>query len=316
MVVAICTYNNARIFDLTMSTLEKQQVDPSLDWSVLVVDNNSTDETSAVVQQYIQRGHIPGLRVTGEVRQGLCFARQCAVRETSSELIAFLDDDCLLSPNWVEKAAAFCMDHPMAGAVGGRVRLLWEVPPDDILQKQEGCFAKQDFGDLPCQMPSQGWTYLVGAGLVLRRTALLASGWLDRMTLTGRRGKVLSAGDDSELVLRIRNAGYELWYNPAMKLKHYIPKRRASLAYLCRLHRGFGQTDPFLILLAVNQEPTITRCLSALASSLKEFIGLLLTITIQNILMRQEIVPERRIFFYRSLGRLEGAIRLLWKTIN
>jgi len=162
-------------------------------------------------------------------------------------------------------------------------------------------------------MPSKGWTHLVGAGLVLRRTALLASGWLDRMKLTGRRGKVLSAGDDSEMVLRIRNAGYELWYNPAMQLKHYISKRRVSVAYLYRLYRGFGQTDPFLTMLAHNQEPTITRCLSTLSLSLRRFIRLSLSITRGNILMRQKIVPERGILFYRSLGCLEGAIRLLWE---
>jgi len=111
MVVAICTYNNAEILDLTMSTLEKQQVGPTLEWSVLVVDNNSTDETPAVVQHYMRRGRIPGLRVMRELRQGLCYARHCAVRETSSELIAFVDDDCLLSPNWMEQAVAFCRDH-------------------------------------------------------------------------------------------------------------------------------------------------------------------------------------------------------------
>jgi len=165
-------------------------------------------------------------------------------------------------------------------------------------------------------MPAIGKTYLVGAGLVLRRVALLASGWLDRMALTGRRGKALSAGDDSEMVLRIRNAGYQLWYNPSMELKHYIPKRRASLLYLCRLNRGFGQTDPFLNMLGDNLEATITRCLCILASSLRRFIRLSFSITKRNILMRQKIIPERRIDLYRSLGRLEGAIRLLWKTIN
>lgn len=68
MVVAICTYNNAEILDLTMCTIEKQEVDPTLGWSVLVVDNNSTDGTPAVVQHYMRRGPIPGLRVMRELR--------------------------------------------------------------------------------------------------------------------------------------------------------------------------------------------------------------------------------------------------------
>jgi len=47
------------------------------------------------------------------------------------------------------------------------------------------------------------------------------------------------------MILRIRRSGYELWYNPAMRQSHYVPARRTSFSYLCKLYRGFAETDTF-----------------------------------------------------------------------
>src|SRR5690348_15188763 len=93
--VAICTYNNAALLARSLSALEQQRVASSCRWTAIVIDNNSQDETPLVVQEYIRRGVIPGLRYMREKRQGQAFARQRAVRESNEELIAFVDDDCL-----------------------------------------------------------------------------------------------------------------------------------------------------------------------------------------------------------------------------
>jgi hypothetical protein len=193
------------------------------------------------------------------------------------------------------------------------VRLLWEAPPDQILLRYEGSFARQDHGDVARQMPAAGMTYLVGAGLVLRRMPLEASGWMERGRLVGRRGNRLTAGDDSEMVLRIRNAGYELWYNPAMCLQHYIPQQRMSLTYLCRLHRGFGRSSPILKTLADNRQPTVTWRVRTLASGVKAFALILLRTAFREARMRRKVSPECRIALYGSLGYLEGAIDSLWQ---
>ena len=311
--IVICTYNNAKLLDRTLSTIAKQQVDPSIEWSVLVVDNNSTDETSAVVRRIAFNSSIPGLRVVHEPQQGLSYARRRAVRESLSQLIAFVDDDCLLSPDWVQQAVSFCQSHPKAGAVGGKVQLLWEVPPDEALLQFGGYLAQQDRGDLPLQMPSSGPTYLVGAGLVLRRTPLLASGWVEKMALTGRLGLTLTAGDDSEMVLRIRNAGYEIWYNPAMQLNHYIPQRRISVDYLCRLLRGIGQSRAILYALGHCLKPTFAVRFRLLTNSVRYLAQLLLSIAYRNILRGFTVPRERQIYLYDAIGNVEGAMQFLLK---
>jgi glycosyltransferase involved in cell wall biosynthesis len=309
--LAICTYNNSFLLDKTLATIEQQYVDVAISWSTLVVDNNSTDDTQQLVQSYFQSGRIPGLRYVFERQQGLTHARRRAVNETKSELIAFIDDDCLLSPSWVEQAVAFCKSHPMAGAVGGIVELVWEAPPDEFLLQCKASLSAQNYGNSPTQLPSTGWTYLVGAGLVLRRTALESSGWIESGFLVDRCGSKLTSGGDIEIVLRVRKAGYELWYNPAMQLQHYIQQKRMSVEYLCHLHRGFGQGDHILQLLVYGYKPTIAWRVSTLFISVKKLIRQLLSLFVRELLLFKKISPIRLILIQRTLGNIEGAYSLM-----
>ena len=303
--VAICTYNNAVLLNRVLASVEQQHIRSEHTWSTLVMDNNSSDATRDVVQRYMDRGLIPGLQYVREKRQGLGFARRRAVLHTESDLIAFVDDDCLLAPDWVEQAMVFYQGHPTIGAVGGRVQLLWESTPGDIALRYASMLAEQNFGDAPRRLYSVG---LVGAGIVLRRTALIESGWLDRMIMTDRRGNKLSAHGDTEMLLRIRNVGYELWYNPVMRLEHYIPRQRMSLDYLCRLQRGGSRGLGIVSALADNKKPSFRQRLGTLDRAVLGFARFSLSVVVQDLLLKQRIgSPERRMLFYNLLGQLEGA---------
>ncbi len=245
MDIIICTYNNAVLLERSLAELAKQQFATSHSWSVVVVDNNCTDCTAEVINNYIHAQTIPGLRRIVETKQGLTHARICGIRNTTSEWIAFVDDDCRLAENWVEKAIQFAASHPGCGAFGGKVILDWETPPSPELIKHSAIFAACDRGNI-AKLLDQRTFHIPGAGLVIYRTALEQSGWLDQQFLVGREGNTLTAGDDSEIVLQIRNAGYELWYNPDCILHHFIPARRMSGAYLAKITYGMGVAAPYL----------------------------------------------------------------------
>jgi glucosyl-dolichyl phosphate glucuronosyltransferase len=245
MDIIICTYNNADLLERTLATIANQQVSPSWSWSVLVVDNNCTDHTAEVVESYLKAARIPGLRYVLEPQQGLAAARLSGLRQTHTDWIAFVDDDCLLAENWVEHAMQFAAEHPQCGAFGGKVILQWEQSPSPLLLKYQQNFAACDRGNTVQQLSRHNF-HIPGAGMVLQRRALVASGWQDRQFLMGRSGKVLSAGDDSEIVLRILNAGYELWYTPDCALHHWIPTQRMSAAYVAKISYGFGIAAPYI----------------------------------------------------------------------
>jgi glycosyltransferase involved in cell wall biosynthesis len=245
MDIIICTYNNAKLLDCALNAIASQRVSANYDWKVLVVDNNCTDETSAIIEKHINSQKIPGLRRIVEKQQGLTYARICGIRNSTSEWIAFVDDDCLLSENWVEKAIQFASSHPDCGAFGGKVILDWEITPPPIFLKHRATFAAFEKGETAKQIYRNNF-HIPGAGLVVSRTALEKSGWLDKQFLIGREGGKLTAGDDSEIVLRILNAGYELWYTPDCVLHHFIPEKRISEAYLINMIYGLGMAAPYI----------------------------------------------------------------------
>lgn len=237
--LVICTYNNAALLDRTLTAIANQQVSSDIHWQTLVVNNNCTDETSSVVERHIRSGKIPGLRMVSEPMQGLTPARLCGVTQSTAEWIAFVDDDCLLNDRWVEAAVQFARTHPDCGGFGGKVILEWETPPPAFVRKFGYSFAEQNHGNVAKQVPC-----LVGAGLVVRRSTLAESGWIDRQFMSDRVGKKLISGGDVELALRLA-AQNVLWYTPTCELLHFIPARRTSLQYLIKMNYGLGTSQLF-----------------------------------------------------------------------
>jgi hypothetical protein len=78
-----------------------------------------------------------------------------------------------------------------------------------------------------------------GAGIVVHREA-----WLDNVPknlfLQGRVSGLQLPGDDLEAFLYLREAGWEIWYNPAMEITHKISKERLQKNYIVNLMRGIG----------------------------------------------------------------------------
>ena len=225
--VVIPTYNNASLLDRTLAAVAAQVVKRPRSWSVVVVNNNCTDATAEVVAAHAARRTIPRLTRVREPQQGLSHARQRGVREARGAWVLFIDDDIVeLAPGFIQEVADFGRSHPRAGTIGAKIHLVWEhQPPPLSIECQEG-LARVDFGDEPQRFPIAGRTHVVGAALAVRRRAILDTGWLDGAILPDRRGSLLTSGGDMELALRIRAAGYELWYNPRLRAGHFVPRRR------------------------------------------------------------------------------------------
>ncbi len=307
LVLVICTYNNAALLDRTLIAISKQQVASEVNWQVLVVDNNCTDETVAVVERHIQSGKIPGLRIISEPKQGLTYARLCGVNNTTGDWIAFVDDDCLLQEDWVAQATQFATIHPDCGAFGGKVILDWESPPPVFVPKYGYSFAQQEHGEQPKQV-----SCLVGAGIVIRRSALRNIGWINKQFMTDRVGKKLISGGDVELALRLASQ-YELWYNPECKLIHTIPSKRISTKYLMKINYGLGTSQLYgdsmlwsglyIVWLFVSIFDTIRPSVNVFSNILKALVG-------------RSSAPDVAIASSFVLGRWVGIGRMFFMNIQ
>ncbi|MFN2607331.1 MAG: glycosyltransferase [Acidimicrobiales bacterium] len=232
--VVICTFDNDLLLDRALGALARQRGAPG-PWNVLVVDNNSGPATRDVIDRHISRGDVPGLRRVAEPAQGLTQARVRGVHSTTAPWIAFVDDDCLLGEDWVRGAIEFARSNPGCGAFGGRVVPTYAEVPPAFVARYGWAFAEQDLGDGPAAVDC-----LVGAGMVVNRTALAECGWAAGPYFADRVGRRLVSGGDVEIALRLAGTGRPLWYTPACELQHLIPARRTEVAYLVRMTRGLG----------------------------------------------------------------------------
>jgi GT2 family glycosyltransferase len=245
--IVVCSHNGAARLVDTLGRIAALDPPPAgLPWEVIVIDNDSKDETAEVARRFgAEQSPVP-FALIHEPTLGLSFARRAGLDAARYEWVSFVDDDNWVAQDWLTAISIVMHTHPETGACGGWVKAVWEREPPPWLKHLKHHFAigKQahDAGDV-CDTVG----YLWGAGLTVRKTAwhaALARGFVP--LATGRRGQELRAGDDEELCYALRITGWGLRYDPRIQLEHFIPAHRMSWEYMRRLHRGFGAASAML----------------------------------------------------------------------
>jgi len=240
--IALPIYNAAARLPALFDRLRALEIPPGLRWEIWAIDNNSTDETIAVLQTLQQTWTACPLHISRELHQGAAFARQRAVRLTAATWVAFLDDDNWPEPDWLREAIAFATDHPGVGAFGGKIFGAYEVEPPPDFRAIEGYLAIRDypeFADRPGRFDALNLRLPPAAALVVNRAA-----WLTTVPPEPRLGGKVAdrfvQGDDYEPLLHLVRGGYEIWFAPRLRTHHQIPAWRLDRAYLLKLARACG----------------------------------------------------------------------------
>ncbi len=238
--VAICTYNGEKRLPEVLDCLRSQINPENISWEILVIDNNSKDNTAQVVREY--QNNWPEkypLKYIFEAQQGAAFARKRAIKESQSDLVGFLDDDNLPANNWVNEAFLFGQKHPKAGAYASQIHGQFEVEPPAEFKRIIPFLAITERGNEPRLYQRRSNLLPPSAGLVVRKHAWLAS-VPQHCILSGRIPGSMLTGEDLEVLAYIQQSGWEIWYNPAMEVRHKIPKWRLEKEYLIPFFRGIG----------------------------------------------------------------------------
>src|SRR5208282_2733880 len=117
--VILCTYNRCQSLAKSLESLAASQMPESVSWEVLVVDNNSRDQTRAVVEDYSRR-YPERFRYLFEPKQGKSHALNAGIQATEGEILAFVDDDVTVDSTWLQNLTAPLRNGEWAGA-GGRI---------------------------------------------------------------------------------------------------------------------------------------------------------------------------------------------------
>lgn len=239
--VLIATFNRARLLDETLTSLEQMKVAQGLRWEVLVIDNNSSDETRQVVERHA--GSFPvALRYLFEAKQGRSSALNAGIAAARGRALAFTDDDVRVSDGWLDAATAPLLGEQGVAYTGGPVRPIWEVPPPPWLDLTRsdlwGTIAIQDHGTASVGY-EEARKVPLGANMAVRRDVFDVAGMF-RADLGRASGRVLMGQEVPEWLIRVRRVGFRGRYVPAMEVHHHIPAARLTRGYFRRWWFGKG----------------------------------------------------------------------------
>lgn len=245
--VVICTYNRSGNLARCLGGLARQEDVQSLLWEVILVDNNSRDDTARVVQA-LARSLPLRLRYVFEGEQGLSAARNRGIREARGAVLAFIDDDILVTPRWL-RSTWDAFQRSGADAAGGRIHLDPTVSlPQWVDEELRGFLGYQDYGPLPLIL--DGVTrYPFGGNMAVTRQAVERVGGFD--PAYGRKGegktrRELFKGLETHFFKRLARAGATIVYEPAMLVYHRVERHQLRRTYLRRIHFNAGYLKAFL----------------------------------------------------------------------
>jgi glycosyltransferase involved in cell wall biosynthesis len=225
--VAIPTYNRAAFLRQTLAGLAAQDF-PRDQFEVLVIDNNSRDETRAVVAEFASA--TPAPRYVLETQQGLDHARNRAIAEARGAVLLLGDDDILMQPDWVVQLARPLLADATTrriGAVGGEVIPVFpDGLPDWVREWHAPLAFRSDLGPIPARHSP------MGANLAFPRWVFDQLGPFH--TALDRAAGNYFSGGDSEMVRRVRAAGLEVWFAPGAAVRHQMPASRTTFRYAAR----------------------------------------------------------------------------------
>lgn len=236
--VVLPTYKRSQALRHALASVLDQTYPPS-NYEILVIDNNSPDDTAGVIDG-IAREHPGRVQRILETRQGVSYARQAGIDRARGEIIAFFDDDVYVSRNWLETIVAALAAHPDVQCVGGKVLPKWSVPPPAWLTRDHWSpLALQDYGDEPMRMSSSNPRGLISANLACRADVLRSVGGFSPALQRIKDG--IGSLEDDEWNRRFWKAGGVGLYEPALVTWTDVPADRLTRAYHRRWHLGHGR---------------------------------------------------------------------------
>jgi glycosyltransferase involved in cell wall biosynthesis len=241
LTVILCTYNRCQLLAKALDSVAVSTLPPSVQWEVLVVDNNSHDQTREVVQDFCDR--YPGrFRYRFEPQPGKSYALNSGVREARGEILAFLDDDATVEPTWLRNLTDALGNREWAGA-GGRIVLQWPPSLPNWLSVKgphsRHPFPAFDQGDEAKQLIGPPF----GANMAFRKEMFEKHGAFRSDLGPSPNADIPRPGEDTEFGRRLIGGGERLRYEPSAIVYHPVPENRINKRYFLEWWFDCGRAD-------------------------------------------------------------------------
>ncbi|CAN5724494.1 glycosyltransferase family 2 protein [soil metagenome] len=238
--IIICTYNRQKFIGACLACLGLQTL-PANKWEAIIVDNNSTDETAAIVKTFIDEHPDLPFRYVFEVNKGLSFARNRGIAEARAEIITFIDDDAEAVTGFVETVLNFMNQHLEASGAGGRVlpKYSEREEPRWMNKYLAGFIGRVDHGG-PIRKFEGALKYPIGCNMTYRKTYLLQAG--------GFNNQLTFRGDDKHIYFAVSKLNNNIFYLHDALVYHNIDAARLEFDNFKKLFLKTGNEEKIRII--------------------------------------------------------------------
>jgi glucosyl-dolichyl phosphate glucuronosyltransferase len=239
--VILCTYNRCRSLARALESVAASKLSESITWEVLVVDNNSNDQTRAVVEDFCRR--YPGrFRYLFDPRPGKSHALNTGIREARGDILAFTDDDVIVETTWLQNLTAGLHNGEWVGAGGRALPERTFLPPAWLSVEGPGAMAPLGLFD-PGPEAGQLAESPFGNNMAFRKEMFEKYGSFRTDLGPSPDRKIPRPNEDTEFGRRLLAAGERLHYEPSAIVLHPVSENRLRKDYLLAWWFDKGRAD-------------------------------------------------------------------------
>ena len=234
---------------------------------ILVIDNNSSDQTPDIVRKHQKLNNKDGkpIRYIKETKQGLSHARNRGIKEADADHLVFLDDDIRATKSLVSAWLSFFSENPEALAAGGKIHVQFDDPrPSCMSNFLLPLLGYHAFANSITKYPPNKYPF--GGNMGFKKTVFDSIGNFN--INLGRKGNALNAGEEKELFRRLREKSCDFYYLPDALLYHRVNKERLTKIYIKKQALGLGQSMQLRL-----ENATLPRKAKNWASEAVKFMG-------------------------------------------
>lgn len=238
--VIICTYNREQFIidaleSLRLQTLAKEN------FEIIVVNNNSPDNTENIIKNYIQKHSGFNIIYQLETQQGASFARNAGAALARSGLLVFMDDDAIAEPDYLQNILSFYEKHPTVSGLGGRIipKYIPEKPKwmSHFVSSLVGNFEYSS--DLVEFSPGK---YPLESNMIINKDDFNLVGGFNT-ALPGVKGTLRIGGEGKDFFLKVQKAGKRIYYDPSIIVHHVVEVEKLTPEYMYRVASGIGRGE-------------------------------------------------------------------------
>jgi len=238
--IIICSYNRASYISDALTSLYGQSSGLD-DFEVIIVDNNSTDNTKEVYAQWRQTDTNGQFTFISETQQGASFARNTGAAIAKGEWVCFMDDDAVATTDYVKNIIKHIQDQPFIVGFGGRIIPKY-IPSEPKWMSYYVSSLVGNFDYAPTACAFENGKYPLESNMIVKKSVYDQIGGFN-VNLPGVVGTLRIGGEGKELFYKIIALGHTIYYDPSICVHHVVEVKKLTSEYMYRVASGIGRGE-------------------------------------------------------------------------